>query len=234
MHDSSKISGQYTMKYQSRVSRFLFYSYLMIFIVGCTEKGQRSADDAQGFEHRDTSSVTEDISQLADTLPGDIEGIQKVYGKITGQLSQGALDSTSFTYNCKNEILGSVTYYSHNGRLRMIQHRYNEYDHHAATDQYYIIDSTLFFVYRHQLLWSFESGPEGSTKDDITEQRVYFIDQKPIRCLEKKYIVRSADTNKPDSENIPNKEVNCSSINPLMEPYQNLLKNQYEKAVDCL
>lgn len=222
------------MKNQKLLYLILHCLFLCITYIACTGKVQQTTDNPQVIEHPDTSSVNEEFFPQTDTVPGHIEGIQKVYGKITEQLEKGVLDSTSFTYNCRNEIQGRVTYFSHNGKLRMIQHNFNKYDHHAAAEQFYTIDSTLFFVFTHTLLWSFDSGPEGATKDNITEQRVYFVDQKPVRCLEKKYIIRSAASTNPQPESIPNKEVTCSTSTNITEAFEKLVKYRFSHTKDCL
>ncbi len=167
------------------------------------------------------------------SAPNSIEAIQKSYEQITTQKDQGLFDSTGFKYNCNNEISGTVSYFTEKGQLRLVIHRYNEYDHHEAEEYYYIKDSTLFFIYNKELLWSFDSGPQGSTKDNITEQRVYLIDQKPVRCLEKEYTIRSNATNNPRPDTIPNKEIECAAVE-VMKSYQQLLKHRGKTPPGCL
>ncbi|MGZ8545150.1 MAG: hypothetical protein ACXWV0_07625, partial [Flavisolibacter sp.] len=166
-------------------------------------------------------------------VPNSIAAIQMNYEQITSQKTLGVLDSTGFKYKCNNEITGAVSYFSQKGQLRLIIHRYNEYDHHAAEEYYYVKDSALFFVYNKELLWSFDSGPQGSTRDNITEQRVYLIDKKPTRCLEKKYVIRSHAANNPSPDTVPNKEISCAAVD-VMKPYQQLLKHRSKAPSDCL
>ena len=127
-----------------------------------------------------------------------------------------------------------ISYYVEKGQLRMIVRRYAEYDHHSAEDTYFVQDSTLFFAYLKRVLWSFTSGPEGATKDDITEQRIYLVDGQPVHCLEKKFTVLSHEAANPTSEEVPNKEVDCAEAQLVTDPYQMLLKYQHNPTSDCL
>ena len=211
----------------------IFFLSLLLFCIACTNNQNKRSTNANENQVSDSTATSGISTALVDTLPGSIEEIQKAYARISNQLQDGVLDSTSFTYNCMDEKSGNVSYFSLKGNLRMIVHRFNEYDHHEASAYYYVMDSTLFFVYTHTLTWSFESGPEGSTKDNITEHRVYFIDREPVKCLEKKYVIRSQLPNNPSSESIPNDEINCSSIS-VVEGFQNLLKYRYKATTGCL
>lgn len=67
-------------------------------------------------------------------------------------------------------------------------------DHGASTDSYYFKDGNLYFVYQSAGGWSFDSsGPEGSTIDTGSEQRIYYQGGQVIRHLVKE--VSSRDGN---------------------------------------
>jgi hypothetical protein len=201
----------------------LISSILIALLSACSGNDQKTGSTPE--EQKEDSSIkTVSTPPVADTPPRTVEDIQKAYELISIQKNQGLLDSASFKYDCRGEKNGEVSYFSKDGQLRMIVHRYNEYSHHSAADHYYIMDSVLFFVYNNRLSWTFDSGPQGSTKDDITEQRIYLIDQKPLRCLEKKFVVRSKDVNNPKSEMVANKVVDCKTIKSVVEPFQLLMK----------
>ena len=204
-----------------------FLSILALILTACNN----STPSTPTNEQKPDTIINPPSPQL-DPAPNSIEAIQKNYEQITSQKSQGVLDSTGFKYNCNNEITGTVSYFTDKGHLRLVIHRYNEYDHHAAEEYYYIKDSTLFFVYNKELLWSFDSGPQGSTRDNYTEQRVYLIDEKPARCLEKKYEVRSHATNNPIPDSVPNKEVKCTA--DVLKSYLQVMKHRGNAPSGCL
>ena len=146
---------------------------VLLFLFACSNDPKTS--NIQGEQRQDSLTNTPNKPPPTATPPRTIEDIQKTYELISAQKNQGLLDSTSFKYDCHGEKAGEVSYFSQDGQLRMIVHRYNEYSHHSATDYYYVMDSVLFFVYNNRLSWTFDSGPQGSTKDDITEQRIYLF-----------------------------------------------------------
>lgn len=214
--------------------RNLFSLIAFLFIASCTERINPDGGQSEPAPKQDTSTAPLTISDERDPIPDNIEDIQKAYNHIMAQMEKGSLDSTSFKYSCYNEKNGMVSYFSEKGRLRMIVHRYNEYDHHHAEDRYFLTDSTLFFVYLNRVLWAFESGAEGATKDNVTEHRVYLVDQEPIRCLEKKFVTRSQAVNNPRSETVDNKEVDCASLKSITKPYQVLAKYRNKAPSGCL
>jgi hypothetical protein len=226
------------MKQYNRLYRTLFCLAAFFCMAACNESAEPAAEKNVTTEQQDTSKqnstpVTASAPAAPVAAPRTVEAIQKAYATIIMQKERGALDSTGFTYNCRDEKRGTVSYFSENGHLKLIVHKYNEYDHHSAEDNYFVSDSTLIFTYTITVLWSFESGAEGATKDNITEQRIYLVDQKPLKCLEKKYVIRSQAKNNPRSEDVANKEVNCASAKAL-KPFQLLLKNKAKAPGGCL
>lgn len=200
----------------------------------CGERIKTGAEQPDQEQGADT--LTGQNTAAADTqgIPTTVDEIRQAHAAIMTKLDDGELDSASFTYSYHDKKKGTVSYYSDNGQLRMIVHRYSEYDHHSAEDTYFVQDSTLFFAYLTRVSWSFTSGPQGATKDDITERRVYLVDMQPVHCLEKKFTVHShADAN-PRSEDVPNQEVDCSSIKAVTEPYRNLVKHLHDPTSGCL
>ncbi|PWG78701.1 hypothetical protein [Pararcticibacter amylolyticus] len=219
-------------------------SFIIVLSLSCTSNRQPDSAHDHDTTHTQNNSTQHDTlssttaepqsATEAAKAPANTEEIQKAYAGIMDKAEKGALDSTTFKYSCNGEKNGTVSYYTEKGRLRLIVHQYNEYDHYSATDRYFVQDSTLFFVHRQNTTWSFESGPEGTTRDNITEQRIYLVNQKPVKCLEKKYTVRSKAKNNPDPATIPNKETNCSSIKSVITPYQLLFKHRQKPTQGCL
>lgn len=196
----------------------------------------------QGTDSHTVKSDNIDLDNLSDTVPEpempiqSIEDIQQAYSTVIKQVESMVLDSVSFEYSCGNgERSGSVSYYSHDGDLQLIVHRYAEYSHYSAEEQYLVRDSTLFFNFLKEISWSFEEGPEGSVRDHIRESRTYLLDKEPVKCLEKKYVIRSQITNNPRPETVPNEEIDCNSASSLLKKFP-VLKNHYEKAPEsgCL
>lgn len=165
-------------------------------------------------------------------IPQSIPEIRQVYNQTNQQLMAHQLDSVALKYNCNGERSGTVTYYSKNNELKAIKHQYNEYDHFSATDQYFVVGGKLYFVFFDRLTWSFAGND--ITKDDITEQRIYVIDDQAIECLEKKYTVMSNATKKPISENIPNQKVACKSAQTMLKDFKTLINFREQKQQDCL
>lgn len=222
------------MKYKKIRFHNLICLILILFTTSCSDGVETNTASSEKMQSQDSALEIIPVSPKTDTDINNIEGIQKAYEMISKQIKKGNFDSTTFKYNCNNEKSGEVSYFSQNGQLRMIVHRFNEYSHHSATDYYYVNDSLLFFVHNKRISWSFESGAAGATKDIITEQRVYLIDQKPIRCLEKKFEIRSQASDNPESELVPNRTVNCSTIKSVMKPFEMLLKYRYKATSGCL
>ena len=196
----------------------------------------------QGTESNTAKSENSGLDSLADTVPDtevpfeSIEDIQEAYLAVMKQVESRVLDSVSFEYSCGNgERSGSVSYFSHEGELQLIVHRYAEYSHYSAEEQYLVRDSTLFFNFLKEISWSFEEGPEGSVRDNVTESRTYLLDKEPVKCLVKKYAIRSQITNNPRPETVPNEEIDCNSASSLLKKFP-VLKNHYEKAPEsgCL
>lgn len=161
------------------------------------------------------------------------DAIRAEYEKTLEAVESGAMDSTSFTYDCNGEKNGTVTYYRHEGVLRMIKWAYSEYSHHSGTDRYFVSDGELYFVERKTTDWVFTSSEE--TKENIMEQRFYLLDNSLERCTRKQYEIRSNTADNPDSGTLARKRVECPPAADLMAQYNLLLSRQGTTgAIDCL
>ena len=164
-----------------------------------------------------------------------IEDVKKEYTYLNNMLTSKKLDSTTFNYNC-DEREGEVTLYYKDNRLAAVKDFYAEHSHFSSSTKYFVKNDQVFFIFNDETVWNFDDGgtpdrPE--TKDDITEKRIYIINNKPVQCFEKKYAIRSKGNNK-NPETIANKETKCD-ITELMKKYQLILKNKDRKGnIDCL
>lgn len=175
------------------------------------------------------SSAVKKVSEQTD--PSDpVDDIKKEYNRLHALLEAKKFTTKGFTYNCNEEPSGEVTFYSDKNEIKMIRHSYAEHSHFSATEQYFIKNGKPFFIFREEAVWNFDGGtPEKPiTKDDITETRIYIQNGKPIKCLEKKYSIRSDGSEKPDPSKIAGKEIPCK-IDDLMKTYGLLIKNKDQK-----
>lgn len=155
-----------------------------------------------------------------------ISGIKQEYNLVNAELVTKKLDSVGFKYEC-NEISGNVVYYSENGTLKVVKH-FQADSHFSSTESYFIDEGKPYFIFKDDTAWSFDGGTadKPETKDDVTEQRFYLVDNKAIQCLEKKYTLRSNSPNNPKSENVPNKEMKNCSMDDLQKTFELLMKNK--------
>ena len=80
-----------------------------------------------------------------------------------------------------------------------------------------------------------EGKGTSDTRDNITENRFYIIDDKPVKCLEKKLTIRSSGPDKTPSNSVTNKGIACSSLKPVLQKFHLLAKYKgQEKSLDCL
>ncbi|KFC21782.1 hypothetical protein [Epilithonimonas lactis] len=176
-----------------------------------------------------SSAVTTKVKSHSLDLEKDlksISGIKQEYNLVNAELVAKKLDSVGFKYEC-NEISGNVAYYSENGTLKVVKH-FQADSHFSSTESYFIDEGKPYFIFKDDTAWSFDGGTadKPETKDDVTEQRFYLVDNKAIQCLEKKYILRSNSPNNPKSENVPNKEMKNCSIADLQKTFELLMKNK--------
>ncbi|WP_312075927.1 hypothetical protein [Chryseobacterium sp.] len=165
------------------------------------------------------------------------EDIQKYYAEFQEDLDKKKLDSVSFNYECDGRE-GTVTYFSKDSKLKIIRNEYAEYSHYSAVEKYFVNNEKPFFIFKDEAVWHFDGGtPEKpETKDDVTESRIYLIENKVIDCLEKKYSIRSVEKKEPDASKIPNKKFKDCKSQELLSEFEKLLKHKKNKegSVQCL
>lgn len=211
----------------------IFFTAILLLAVSCKNDKEKTVSEKPVLT--DSSTVKKDPVQT-ENFSDPVEDIKKEYADLQTQLKAQKLSSKGFTYNCNDERSGKVTFYSDQKGIRIIEHSYDEYSHFGSTEQYFIKDGNLFFIFKKDTGWNFDGGtPEKPiTKDDITESRIYIQNNKPIKCLEKQYSIRSNATEKPSPDKIPGKETQCNT-DELIKTYQSLLKNKDQKGeIKCL
>lgn len=183
---------------------------------------------------KDTFIVKKDSSQI--NVKDPVEEIRKEYTVLQNQLAAKKMSSSGFTYNCNEEPSGEVTFHSDQDGIKVIEHFYAEHSHFSASEKYFIKDGKPFFIFRQETVWNFDGGtPENPiTKDDITETRIYLQNSKPLKCLEKKYSIRTGNKEKIVPDKIASKEIQCNA-DELLNTYQSLLKHKDQKGeIKCL
>ncbi|MEO2128521.1 MAG: hypothetical protein ABGW91_10180 [Christiangramia sp.] len=213
-----------------RIEKIIFLLLNLLLLISCRQQTEktRQAD-------RNSEEVTSEISARATTPPKDLATIKTRFSEIETVRKTGKLDTISFTYNCYNERSGKVTFYSEKEKLVLIEHRYNEYSHHEATDWFYLYNKEPFFVFLDRLDWSFDgqSGGETQTRDQITQSRLYFLNGKALQCLEKNF-ERTSNAGSVETE-IPNTETDCSKASEALSEFQKLWnsRNSNSSEVFC-
>jgi hypothetical protein len=208
---------------------------ILLCITACTQHSESSGKGPQSDGLKDTSTKRSSNSAVEPSqLLTNVESIQTAYSNILSKATGGQLDSISFKYSCHGEKNGTVSYFTEQGQLRLIVHRYNGYDHFSADDRYFVKDSTLFFTITKSITWAFEDGQEGATKDNISERRVYLVSGQPTKCLEKKFSVRSQAKDNPSSETVPNRQVDCPEAGTVMKQFLLLTKYRNKPTSGCL
>lgn len=208
----------------------LFFGFIILLQISCTQQTDSHSGQHQKMPVNYTNSV--DTSFKADQPLTSVEEVQETYSFVMSQLETGMLDSMSFKYSCQGEKGGTVTYFSDKGQLLLVVHRYHEYDHYSGVDRYFVNEDRLYFAHLHGVSWSFEEG--GGTRDNVKEQRIYVVNQRPVRCLEKKYTIKSNASHNPLPDTVSNKEVSCKSPASVIGPYQILLKHREKGTTGCL
>lgn len=210
------------------------YLATLLFLFSCKEN--TTSTEAANPEIEPSTAVTSP-SHTSSALPEikSMDAIKTAYADITSKLENRSMDSVFFDYDCNGEKSGQVTYFSDSGQLRLIRHTYNVYSHFSATDEYFLKNDSLYFVFSKQVAWSF--ADQHKTKDNITENRTYIIGNKPIKCLQKKYFIL-ADVNdaaKATTSINSDKEIACTSLDSINADLALLLKlrTQQEKPA-CL
>jgi len=208
------------------------FSLLVLLIcISCNQRPDSSASSANVKKDSTVNKETENLSTKLETL----DDIKKEHNAILSGIKDGSIDSVAYQYNCHEEKRGTITFFKKEEHLQMVKHSYGEYDHHEASDQYFVKDSALFFVFLKQLYWSFDSASpeEGGTQDKITEKRIYILNGQAMQCLEKNYVELSYSKTNPNPATIANKEVKCTSLKPIKTEFEKLLMFEKNKGKGC-
>lgn len=214
------------------MKKLLLVSSLLL-IISCKKENSKTSED--NFSTGNSASKTTKDSLKSKNDLNSINEIKNEYKLVNSKLLAKKLDSVTFDYECE-ERSGNVVYYSENGILKVVKH-FNADSHFSSTENYFVNEGKPYFIFKDDTVWSFDGGTseKPETKDDITEQRFYIVNGKPIQCLEKKYTLKSNSTNNPKSENIQNKEIKNCSIDELQKTFTLLLKNKDKKGtMKCL
>lgn len=206
---------------------------LIVALASCnsnqeSEKAQQQKDSLVNHVAANTSKAK------TTTVIDNVSDIQNTYQEIIELYKNKSLDSTSFKYDCNGETGGTVSYFTKDGNLKIIVHRYHEYDHHEAEERYFVNEGSLYFLYLRSLSWSFDSGPEGATRDQITEQRSYVLRNNVVKCLEKKYEIRKHAGVNPNPGSVANKEVDCKKFKSPMAVFEKLKLYWKSEGPACL
>jgi len=202
----------------------------LILIFSC----EKQSPIKNNSDSKNESNKTSKISDTAKISLQNTDEIKAEYTKINQQINAKKLDSTSFNYEC-NERSGIVVYYSQNGKLKSIKHYFSEYSHYSSVENYFVNDDQPFFIFQQETVWNFDGGTaeKPETKDEINEKRLYYINNKLEKCLEKKYTVRSAEKSRLSPDNIKNYESKTCPDKELMKTFSNLMSHKNKKT-DCL
>lgn len=214
------------------MKKLLLISSLTL-IISCKKENDKNPENNVS-EEISTSKITGDSLQFKNDL-NSVDGIKKEYNLVNSKLTAKKLDSVSFNFECE-ERSGNVVYYSENGTLKVVKY-FTADSHFSSAENYFVNEGKPYFIFKDDTAWSFDGGTseKPETKDDITEQRFYIVNDTPIQCLEKKYTLRSSSKNNPKSENIQNKELKNCSIDELQKTFNLLMKNQNQKEnIKCL
>jgi hypothetical protein len=223
----------------------LLYLCLIFAFISCNGNSETKTAESSNVEENTTSSETEIVTENSPTDTNQekaetkeletVEDIREEYQTIQFKITNGKMDSSSFNYECDGG-LGQVVFFSENGQLRKVRYG-NGYEHGGVIKEYFLKDNAPFFVFHDASTWTFDVGTnkEGATRDDMIESRFYIIDGKLIKCLEKKFTIRSSVKNNPTSATVQNKEVACSDLTELLKDYNLVLKYKNQTTdMECL
>lgn len=213
------------------MKKLLLISGLLLILSCKKENEQKTGNNSSPSDSLNLKSNVDSLSLKNDL--SSVDGIKKEYNLLNSKLLAKKLDSVGFKYECE-ERSGNVVYYSENGILKVIKH-FTADSHFSSTENYFVNDNQSFFVFKDDTVWSFDGGtPEKpETKDDVTQQRMYFSNNKIIQCLEKKFTIKSSSATPTNPENIPNTESKNCSANEVQETFTLLLKNK-KGSIKCL
>lgn len=200
----------------------LLLIFALLFVISCKDAKDKNVSNSSNA----ISSKVKSHSLSLEKNLSSVDGIKQEYSKVNSQLVGKKLDSVGFKYEC-DEISGNVVYYFDKGTLKLVKH-FQADSHFSSTENYFVDEGKPYFILKDDTVWSFDGGTSDKpeTKDDVTEQRFYIVDNKAIQCLEKKYTLKSNSKTNPKSENVPNKEMKNCSIAELQKTFDVLMKNK--------
>ncbi|MBU4539209.1 MAG: hypothetical protein L6264_05065 [Weeksellaceae bacterium] len=204
-------------------------SFLILF--SCNKR--QASEEKILVDKTASVSKTDGNSQVPEKKLKTVDDIKASYAYFVNKLRTKGIDSTLFKYNCNNEKSGKVIYFTENGKLRMIRHAYSEYSHFSATDEYFVEDDSVYFIYSKQVQWNFVD--QNKTKDEIIERRIYIIDNNPVKCLENESTLIVSSGKSGTAKAGSNKEMDCSSFQPMLKQFEKLIKLRGQKKdMECL
>ena len=216
----------------------LFYFLLIFAFVSCNGNSETKTAESSNVEQNSETleNTANQTNQETNTTElKTVEDIRAEYQSIMSKIAAKKMDSTSFNYECDGGG-GQVAYFSENGQLRRITYG-SGYEHGGVIKEFFLKDNTPFFIFHDASTWIFdgEINGESQTKDDMIENRFYIVDKKLIKCLEKKFTIRSSIKNNPTSATVANKEIPCSDLTELMKDYELVLRYKSQKTdMECL
>ncbi|MDC3388299.1 hypothetical protein OAX11_02185 [Flavobacteriaceae bacterium] len=167
-----------------------------------------------------------------------IKDIREKYSIITQSLNNNKYSEHKTSYYCMDAEDAAVSIYFDDNGIKLIKNILYRGGHSWKNEYYYVWENKLFFVYTQGGSWTYVGPNDNSntavTVSKITEKRVYFNDEKAIRCLTKDY--KSISNAEVKSENIPNKKTNCDKAQELINRYKKLftLKMLNKKEFGCI
>lgn len=163
------------------------------------------------------------ISVKSQTVEAQIKEIRHHFSEIETAISKNIYEVKTKEVNIEEDgIIGTIAFYYKDGDLKKIVNDYEIYSENHQVINYYVWEGALFFVYRISDAPYY--GPNMEYELHHTEYRYYFQDGKPIRCLEK-YFVINDDTDKSKEElsnTTPNIQKNCSAAKDVLEEFMEL------------
>ena len=203
----------------------IYFMFLLLMISSCK-------DHDQVISKPKVPPIAGDQLPVKIEDPSNENDIRSAYTSINAMARKNELDSISKNYDCRGEKRGSVSYFSKEQDLQLVVHEYSEYDHYSAVDRYFVSNGKVFFIERRSVSWAFEDGAKGTTKDNVTETRLYITNGSAIKCLEKKYTIKSDSDANPVPEQIPNKEIDCKPAQKMIAEFESLVAFR-SKSTDC-
>ena len=166
-----------------------------------------------------------------------IADIREKFSIISQAVKDSAYRKVETPIGCEvDPIEGTLSYYFDGEDLRYVSYSVAEGDHSWFQYTYYVWDDRLFFAFHERGYWQFDTGANvdgtlSETIDYLSEHRYYFADQQPIRCLEKKWEVKSVDTKQAKANEIPNTSIDCEMGRSVLMEFDTLYTYLDDKTI---